>query len=869
MSGYFEDHGLTLIANGYGIVPIPKGSKSPGLRIGEGDAAKPFAWQLDYARTPEQFKVMIDRGWGKHGVGIVAKDTPAIDIDVLDKDIVEKLVDWAEHTFGVTFPQRVGKAPKTLLMFSTEKHFGKIMSASYYNGDHPEWTPGRRYMKVEVLADGQQFVAYHMHPDTGRPYQWTTDDTPLNTPVIDLPLLTVDQVQDVCREFERLAEEAGWEKKAESSSSTTAGDADYDPLMEIPPPTESTFEVDRVKSALTAIKTKISEYSYEQWRDLIFALKWTKWDCAYELAKDVSEASDLHNEKEFEKVWRGAEKKEARANKVTLASLYQQAKTTAGWDATRTKTEAEELEDYEKMARMCARLEGMAEDDKFRLLPKIFREMGDANLTPVNEDRLLKLIGKFTGITLPTLRTELRNAKKSAEDGGGTHAAYAAALIRNLKKDNGVAPIGVEGQIFSFDTDDRVWRGKITADFAVDVADEFDGRENCIRRNDYTAIAAQAYAAVSQGKADFFNKAPIGLACRGVFYKVDDEGQVVKEELRAEHRQRVAFDIRPIVGDMPMFNKLLDDAFGGNYKDEQVQLLQEVIGATVLGIMANYEKVVMMKGPGRAGKGTLLKIIESLIPPEARSAVSPFKWDREYYLADLAGKRLNVVGEMPDDEAIPSAHFKSVTGRDTLTGRHPTGRPFNFRNQAANIFNGNHFIYTKDHSPAFYSRWLLMSFKNSRVGRENEQQVDLAQKIIEHERPAILAWALQGAKALQSRGHFVVTTPQRLMMLEWQRRTSTLLEFIQDTDHCEMGKGPKFVTARSFFYSEYAQWCKDSNRKPMGKQKLFDELEQEQTKLLGISTGFMHGGVNCVRGVHIKRGDGGMFTDLEDDPDEI
>jgi len=51
----------------------------------------------------------------------------------------------------------------------------------------------------------------------------------------------------------------------------------------------------------------------------------------------------------------------------------------------------------------------------------------------------------------------------------------------------------------------------------------------------------------------------------------------------------------------------------------------------------------------------------------------------------LAGKRLNVVGEFPEDMPIPATDFKTVTGRDLLSGRDPGGRQFTFRSEAAHI----------------------------------------------------------------------------------------------------------------------------------------------------------------------------------------
>jgi hypothetical protein len=64
-----------------------------------------------------------------------------------------------------------------------------------------------------VLGDGQQFVAYAIHPDTGEPYRWLDKAGPHNMPVADLPEITRSDAEQIAAEFERLCEEVGWQVK--------------------------------------------------------------------------------------------------------------------------------------------------------------------------------------------------------------------------------------------------------------------------------------------------------------------------------------------------------------------------------------------------------------------------------------------------------------------------------------------------------------------------------------------------------------------------------------------------------------------------------------------------------------------------------
>ena len=96
----------------------------------------------------------------------------------------------------------IGQAPKTLLVYRTNHPFSKIQTTElFFPGDE-------KATKVEILAAGQQFVAHGIHPDTGEPYYWT-DGCPATVPLVDLPLVTEDQLRTVISEAEHLLRAAG------------------------------------------------------------------------------------------------------------------------------------------------------------------------------------------------------------------------------------------------------------------------------------------------------------------------------------------------------------------------------------------------------------------------------------------------------------------------------------------------------------------------------------------------------------------------------------------------------------------------------------------------------------------------------------
>jgi hypothetical protein len=137
--------------------------------------------------------------------GVLCGEVVAFDVDVPIQDLADQTVHLIEHNLGPTPLVRVGMAPKILLVYRPESRFSKVQT--------PELVlPNAIKVKVELLAEGQQFVADGTHPDTGQPYTWT-GGTPEDVPIAVLPVITEAQARDVINEAERLLHTVGAREK--------------------------------------------------------------------------------------------------------------------------------------------------------------------------------------------------------------------------------------------------------------------------------------------------------------------------------------------------------------------------------------------------------------------------------------------------------------------------------------------------------------------------------------------------------------------------------------------------------------------------------------------------------------------------------
>lgn len=845
--GPFVKSGARVFSNGYQIIPIPLGGKGPKLAD----------WVNAFPRTVDELRAM--QATHPHdGIGIIATWTPAIDIDVLDERLALAMEQFIRDNLDDA-PIRIGMAPKRLMMFRTESPFAKVTSASWVDPFDAVTEDGKpKIQRIEVLGQGQQYVAYHIHPKTGKPYTWPDDwQEPLEVPAVDLPVLTEAHARVVCREFDRLAAAHGWERKGDAHEGNSASDADA--LAVAAPPPESDEEVARVKAALEHISADCSRDDYLA---VLAALKWTGWLAAEEIALEWAERSpEKFNEEHFARDWKSF-KQDRGARTVTLGSLYKLAKD-GGWDASRPAKVVDTSARFDELMTMLR----SADLTDRAAVKALLVEIAGATLDAMDAAEIRKSFCKATKMSNRDFDRVVRETRRTLPGEGAdtkeaTHARYAKALRQALEERTGNDVVSCEGRIWTYVKSEHIWSGKAPTEFEVDVANQFDGQENCSRRNDYLAIANHLHSVTGVGNDGFFQEAPPGMPCGDRFYAVEN-GEIVRQPLQAHHRQRFVYPVTPKVMPTPLWDAFCAATFAGDHEREQELLLEEYVGACLIGAVSKYEKALFMYGKTRAGKGTILKIIGAMFPPQAVSAVPPTKWDREYYLADLAGKRVNLVGELSKEELIDENAFKTVTGRDELTARHPTHRPFRFRNEAGHVFQGNHFLPTKDHSEAFFGRWILMHFRNSVADSEVAIDTDLAAKIIETELPGVAARFLQGAKRLTARGKFLMTREHTLLMAQWRKRSSSIMEFLFDEEACSIGEFRGVELPRSRFYAAYLDYCKLSGRRPMGKHLFYEEMQAPAIRRIGQTeadprgTGVRFvtktGGVKLVRGVALVR----------------
>lgn len=278
----FGEAAPLLAAQGYDVVPIKPGTKAP----------RPTQWQHG--------------GFAAHAAlyatdytGILTRDTPAVDIDISDAELVglvENIVLEVLDCYELPPPARIGMAPRRLLTFRTNEPFGKLTTAEYSLPTDPVIDGKAKHSKVEILADGQQFVAIAIHPNTNKPYAWNGGGDPLTIAHDDLVTLDWSQAVEIITRADALLAKHG--KRINRSRITQhPGERKSSENLRADDP-------ELLRSALDAIPN--ADEHFDDWIAMLYAIKASLGDDGLQDMLAWSAKSNKHDEDETRKEWRKA-----------------------------------------------------------------------------------------------------------------------------------------------------------------------------------------------------------------------------------------------------------------------------------------------------------------------------------------------------------------------------------------------------------------------------------------------------------------------------------------------------------------------------------------------------------------------------------
>lgn len=248
-------------------------------------------------------------------------------------------------------------------------------------------------------------------------------------------------------------------------------------------------------------------------------------------------------------------------------------------------------------------------------------------------------------------------------------------------------------------------------------------------------------------------------------------------------------------------------------------LLQDWFGYAVTPD-TSQEKMLLMIGPPRSGKGTIQKVLIELVGNSNVCAPSVKALGTPFGLQPLIGKTVAFLsdmrlGGMADGDAIAETLLR-ITGRDKVTIDRKHKEAWEGRLATRFVVSSNVLPKLPDASPALANRFSVLRMQQSFLGREDPS---LADRLMA-ELPGILLWALEGWRRLRDRGRFVLPGTSEEAVLDLFNQGSEVAAFVHE--RCEEGPGREVEKDR--LYAVYREWCDRTGRRPKNDAAFATEL---------------------------------------------
>ena len=263
-------------------------------------------------------------------------------------------------------------------------------------------------------------------------------------------------------------------------------------------------------------------------------------------------------------------------------------------------------------------------------------------------------------------------------------------------------------------------------------------------------------------------------------------------------------------------------------------LVQEIAGYLLL---RDYplHSIFFFVGPGRNGKGTLLRTLESILGKENCVSIALERLGERFQNTNLMGKLLNVVSE-PKADLFATEPVKAATGQDLLYGEIKNKqKPIPFHNYAKFIVMANRLPPVSDTTPAWWERVIVVEFP---VTIPEERRIENIERLwLEDpkERSGILNWMLEGLRRLLRNGRFTKTKGSERMAEEYKKWSNPIEYFL--SKYCIIDG--KSITPKEDLYEAYKKVC-EMEGLPVADERAFS-IEVKRKPFVNIARRRMEG----------------------------
>lgn len=252
---------------------------------------------------------------------------------------------------------------------------------------------------------------------------------------------------------------------------------------------------------------------------------------------------------------------------------------------------------------------------------------------------------------------------------------------------------------------------------------------------------------------------------------------------------------------------------------EPIAALQEWMGLQ-LTPDTRQQKILLLLGLRRSGKGTILRVIRGMLGAGSVAAPTLASLSTNFGRQPLIGKIAALIADARlsarTDVAQVLECLLSISGQDFQTiDRKHLGAWEGYLSTRITICT-NELPKMKDPSGALAGRLIALHLKQSFYGKEDTALTD---KLL-LELPGILRWSIDGWRRLRERGHLVQPSASAGLIRVIEDLGSTVTAWVRDL--CEVG--PPFKVLKTEAYASYRGWCLMNNHPAVAGQQFGVDL---------------------------------------------
>ena len=258
----------------------------------------------------------------------------------------------------------------------------------------------------------------------------------------------------------------------------------------------------------------------------------------------------------------------------------------------------------------------------------------------------------------------------------------------------------------------------------------------------------------------------------------------------------------------------LNEIFGED--EECIGTLQELFGYFLLP-NTNQQKIALIVGPKRSGKGTIARVLTGMIGQANVAGPTLGSLGTNFGLWPLLHKQLAIIADARlsgrTDQAAVTERLLSISGEDTITVDRKHLPPWTGKLPIRFLIMTNELPKLTDASGALAGRFVLLTMTRSFYGHEDH---GLTARLL-GELPGILNWAIEGWHSLNERGFFAQPKSSEMAMQELEDLASPVSAFVRE--RCIVT--PNAKVGVDVLFNEWLEYCQDSGRTHPGTKQSF------------------------------------------------